>query len=160
MTPLAPNVGVMFAEDVRREVTGSHSVIGVMQNDYFFKEKSRLLLPKLLVYVTVKWDPERPPEGWELNLEITDKNVVRTKRVPGKLPLFTEREQKRKPDEDTGIASSSYTTKIVPFEAMDGTKVCVKVARGETSQVVGVLRFHKIKSSPKIANKKGADLTA
>lgn len=79
MSDWAPFSAVaMFAEDVRDEVSGTVSLIGVMP-DTVLVDSFPAMLPRLHLYMRVSYDPYDPPTSVSSGLRVNDQTAILAK---------------------------------------------------------------------------------
>lgn len=135
----APNVFVIFADDLRYEVGNKTSYLGVYQGEMVFPAGANIT-PKLVISAFIQWHEDSPPDGWALRIDLPGGQVGGPFPLPPTETLLV-------PDPDTRLITFNLQTALIPFALVDKARIGVELFRRRQRKLVAVLRMRVLDHS-------------
>ncbi len=137
-------ISTIFCDDIRQEIAGKMSLIGVYGPQLFVPEFPALL-PKLCVFVTTSTPYTKPFEKLEVHVFKDDQKLATaTPALPKALPPIPEWVQRREPEQSTPMLTVNSIFMFSPFELAEPCVLRVRAeTEGETLRGAGLRVEHK-----------------
>jgi len=136
---MKPFVHVLFCDDVRQEVRGTSSLMGVMSGDIVsFAAPGPLTLPRLVVVAFITWNADRPPSDCSFQVESVANEEVLNFAIPPK------DDDLHRSAANNSLISITVSIEISPLIAKHGQSVKAYLKQANRRTLIASLKFEAL----------------
>ena len=135
---MKPLIHIVFCDDIRHEVRGTSSLIGVMSGDTVsFVSPGPLRMPRLVVVAFITWDAENPLSNCSLEVYSGNDKVI-------DFPIPPKSDSLHRSKMNSRLVNAMVSVEISPLVAPAGHALKAYIRTGKRRNMIAILVFEEL----------------